>query len=478
VRVLDSCYIDGRWVQASGEMTVEVVNPATEEVAGRVRLGGDADVDAAVGAARRSFDGFSRTSRRYRIELLESVLAEYRRRANDLAEAVTEEIGAPAQLAIESQVGLGAAHLATAVTVLKDYPFEQDRGTTRILHEPIGVCALITPWNWPLNQIACKVAPALAAGCTIVLKPSELAPFSASIFAEVLDAAEVPSGVFNLVHGDGPTVGAALSRHPVVDLVSITGSVRAGVAVAQEAAPTVKRVLQELGGKSPFIVLDDDELPRGVARCVASAMNNAGQSCNAPTRLLVPAARMDEAAAIARAATAKIIVGDPTGTAEMGPVASRAQWSRIQRLIQQGIDEGAALAIGGPGRPDGLDRGFYVKPTIFSDVRNDMTIAREEIFGPVLSILPYESVDEAIEISNDTLFGLAAYVHGADLSQVRKVAVRLRAGQIRLNGAPGDLNAPFGGYKHSGNGREWGRAGLAEYLETKSIMGFDASSES
>jgi len=477
MRVLAECYIGGRWVKTSTTTVMELVNPATEEVVGRLSLGGDPDVDAAVAAARRAFDGYCCTTRRERAELLRSVHAEYRRRAGDLAQVLTEEMGAPARLAIDSQVGLGAAQLATAIAVLEDFPFEHDRRTTRIVYEPVGVCSLITPWNWPLNQVACKVAPALATGCTVVLKPSEFAPSAANIFAEILDASGVPAGVFNLVHGDGPTAGAALARHPDVDLVSITGSTRAGIAVAQQAAATVKRVLQELGGKSPFIVLDDDRLGQGVAACVAAAMSNAGQSCNAPTRLLVPAARLDEATAIAGSAAAGIVVGNPAGPVGMGPVASRTQWHRVQDFIQAGVDEGATLVAGGTGRPDGLERGFYVKPTVFTDVHNGMTIAREEIFGPVLAILGYESLDQAIQISNDTVYGLAAYVYGADLEQVRVIAGRLRAGQVRLNGAPGDLTAPFGGYKRSGNGREWGTAGFAEFTETKSIMGYRTTTD-
>lgn len=472
MRTLDTSYIDGQWVKGSTTASHEIINPATEEPVGRVMLASEADVDTAVEAARRAFDRYSQTSRQYRIGLLESVLAEYRHRAGELTEAVMEEMGAPAKLATNSQVGLGDAQLATAAAVLKDYRFVEDSDTTRIVHEPIGVCALITPWNWPLNQIACKVAPALATGCTMVLKPSEFAPFSAAVFADVLHAAGVPAGVFNLVYGDGRTVGAMLSSHPLVDLVSITGSTPAGIAVAIDAAPTLKRVLQQLSGKSPFIVLDDDELPQGVAACVASAMNNSGQSCNAPTRLLVPARRLKEAAVVAATAASRITVGAPTGGADMGPVATKAQWDRIQALIRSGIEEGATLVAGGPGRPTGLARGFYVKPTVFSNVHRGMTIAREEIFGPVLSILPYATVEEAIEIGNDSVYGLAAYVYGADQRQIREIATQLRAGQVRLNGAPGDLTAPFGGFKRSGNGREWGAAGFAEFVETKAVMGF------
>ncbi|MDF8266384.1 aldehyde dehydrogenase family protein [Luteipulveratus flavus] len=465
-------YIGGQWVDPAQPQPDDVVNPATEQVAGRIALGGTSDVDRAVEAARAAFETFSQTSPADRGELLSRVIEEYKKRAEDLAAAVTEEMGAPAKLATTAQVGMGLGHLVTASKVLADYPFEEDRGTTRIVREPVGVCAFITPWNWPLNQITCKVAPALATGCTMVLKPSEEAPFSAYLLAEIMDAAGVPAGVFNLVNGDGPTVGAALAAHPQVDMISITGSTRAGVEVAKAAAPTVKRVHQELGGKSPNIILDDDAFEKGVKIGAAGVWANSGQSCNAPTRMLVPAARMDEAAAIAKASAEKVTVGDPTGEVKMGPVVSKAQYDKIQGLIQQGVDEGASLVAGGTGRPDGLDTGYYVKPTVFANVSNDMTVAREEIFGPVLVILPYESVDQAIEIGNDTPYGLAAYVSGSDQDTVRKVASRLRAGQVNLNGAAVDLNAPFGGYKQSGNGREWGQTAFADFLETKAVIGY------
>ena len=465
-------YIGGQWVDPAQGQPHDVVNPATEQVAGRIALGSQADVDAAVEAARKAFVSYAETTPAERVEVLQAILGEYKKRAEDLAAAVTEEMGAPAKLAATAQVGMGLGHLATATKVLADYPFAEDRGTTRIVREPVGVCAFITPWNWPLNQITCKVAPALATGCTMVLKPSEEAPFSAYVLAEIIDAAGLPAGVFNLVNGDGPTVGAALAAHPDVDMISITGSTRAGVEVARAAAPTVKRVHQELGGKSPNIILDDDAFEKGVKLGAAGVWSNSGQSCNAPTRMLVPAARMDEAAAIAKASAEKVTVGDPTGDAKMGPVVSQAQWDKIQGLIQQGIDEGATLAAGGTGRPDGLDTGFYVRPTVFADVDNQMTIAREEIFGPVLVILPYDSVDQAVEIGNDTPYGLAAYVSGADQDAVRSVASRLRAGQVNLNSAPVDLNAPFGGYKQSGNGREWGEVAFGDFLETKAVIGY------
>ena len=399
------------------------------------------------------------------------VLAEYQKRFGDLATAVTEEMGAPASLAQRAQVPSGMGHMATAIGILKDFKFEEDRGSTMIVKEPIGVCSFITPWNWPLNQIMCKVAPALATGCTMVLKPSEVAPFTGQIFAEIMHEAGVPAGVFNLVHGDGLGVGVPLSTHPEVDMVSFTGSTRAGIEVAKNAAPTVKRVHQELGGKSPNIVLDDEVFAKSVAGGVRQVMTNSGQSCNAPTRMLVPAKRMGEAIAAAKEAAAQVTVGDPTGNAMLGPVVSKTQWDKIQGLIQKGIDEGATLVAGGPGRPEGLDKGYYVQPTVFANVTPDMTISREEIFGPVLSILGYEDLDQAIAIGNDTEYGLAAYVNGADLAKAREVASKLRAGQVSINGAS-DMTAPFGGFKMSGNGREWGDFAFHEFLEVKAVMGY------
>lgn len=467
-------YIDGQWVEPKGSKTVDVINPATEAVAGRVTLGTAQDVDLAVRAARKAFASYSRTSREERIDLLERIIAEYQKRFEDMAKAITEEMGAPSWLAQRAQAAMGIAHVQTALQVLKDYKFEEDRGTTRLVKEPIGVCAFITPWNWPINQIACKVAPALATGCTMVLKPSEVAPFSAWIWTEILAAAGVPAGVYNLVNGDGPTVGAALSAHPEVDMVSFTGSTRAGIEVARNAAPTVKRVHQELGGKSPNIILDDADFQKAVGGGVASVMMNSGQSCNAPTRMLVPQKRMDEVIAIAKAAAEAHTVGDPNGNSKLGPVVSEVQWNKIQGLIQKGVDEGATLVAGGPGKPEGLETGYYVKPTVFANVTSDMTIAKEEIFGPVLAILGYDGVDQAVEIGNDTEYGLAAYVSGADQDQVRAVASKLRAGQVILNGAGPDLMAPFGGYKMSGNGREWGDHAFGEFLETKAVLGYSA----
>ena len=464
-------YIDGAWVDPVTPKQLDVINPATEAVAGRISMGSAADVDAAVKAAKRAFASFSQTSRADRIELLSNVLAEYQKRYADIAAAITEEMGAPGWLAMQAQAAIGVGHLSTGIAVLKDYRFEEARGTTMLVKEPVGVCAFITPWNWPINQIACKVVPALAVGCTMVLKPSEIAPFSAQLWTEVMHAAGVPAGVFNLVNGDGPTVGAAMSAHPDVDMVSFTGSTRAGIEVAKNAAPTVKRVAQELGGKSPNIILDDADMASAVGGGVVNMMMNSGQSCNAPSRMLVPAAKMAEAKAIAKAAAEGVTVGAPDGNAKIGPVVSETQWTKIQGLIQKGIDEGATLVSGGLGKPEGLETGYYVKPTVFADVTNDMTIAREEIFGPVLTMLPYSSEAEAIAIGNDTVYGLAAYVSG-ELGHAHEVAKQLRAGQVFINGAQGDLTAPFGGYKQSGNGREWGDYAFTEFLEVKSMLGW------
>jgi len=465
-------YIDGKWVDPITPKSLDVINPATEAVCGHISAGAAADVDVAVKAARKAFETYSKTSREERIDLLQRVLAEYQKRFGDIANAITEEMGAPANLAQRAQAPIGMAHLSTAIEVLKSYKFEEDRGPTRIVKEPIGVCGLITPWNWPINQIACKVAPALATGCTMVLKPSEEAPFSAYLWAEVMDAAGVPPGVFNLVNGTGAEVGAAMSAHPGIDMMSFTGSTRAGIEVAKAAAATVKRVAQELGGKSPNIILEDADMKSAVTGGIRSVMNNSGQSCNAPTRMLVPSKKMGEAIAIAKEAAEATTVGDPNGNAQLGPVVNKTQFDKIQKLIQAGIDEGATLVAGGVGRPDGLDKGFFVKPTVFANVTNDMTIAKEEIFGPVVSILGYETVDEAIKVGNDTEYGLAAYISGTDMAKVRDVASQLRAGQVSINGGGGDMTAPFGGYKMSGNGREWGDHGFTEYLEIKAVLGY------
>ncbi len=466
-------FIDGTWVAPAGRREHEVINPATEEVVGRILLGTAEDVDAAVQAARRAFESFSQTTREERIALLERIIKVFQSKIQRMATAISDEMGAPMKLALNAQAGSGIGHFAAALAVLKDFEFEEQIGTTRIRREPIGVCGLITPWNWPINQIACKVAPALATGCTVVLKPSEVAPLSAHVFAEILEEAGVPKGVFNMIDGDGPGVGEAISRHPDIDMVSFTGSTRAGVAVAKAAADTVKRVSQELGGKSANIILEDADLNAAVKTGVISMMANTGQSCNAPSRMLVPAKLYDEAVQIAKAVAEKSRVGDPKADGvTMGPVSNRTQFEKIQGLLKKGIEEGARVVTGGPGRPDGIDKGYFIKPTIFANVNNDMTIAREEIFGPVLCMIPYQTEEEAIRIANDTVYGLSGYVYSGNIENARRVGNRLRTGMVHLNGASTDVNAPFGGYKQSGNGREWGREGLKEFLEVKAVMGY------
>jgi aldehyde dehydrogenase (NAD+) len=466
-------YIDGKWVDPTTPKTEDVINPSTEEVFARVSLGSKADVDKAVSAARRAFETFSRTTREERVALLEKIVAVYQKRYGDIVKAISSEMGAPLALSQNAQAAIGIGHLTQAIKILKEYQFETVKGSYAIRREPVGVVGMITPWNWPINQISCKVAPALAAGCTMVLKPSEVAPLNAILWAEVMDEAGVPPGVFNLINGDGPTVGEAMSSHPGIDMMSFTGSTRAGIAVAKASADTVKRVAQELGGKSPNIVLDDADLSKAVVRGVMHMMQNTGQSCNAPSRMFVPKAKHDEAAQIAKAAAEKVKVGDPFAEGvTMGPVVSETQFNKIQGLIQKGIDEGATLVTGGTGRPDGLNRGYFVRPTVFANVTNDMTIAREEIFGPVLAILPYETEADAIRMANDTPYGLSGYVQSGSIDHARKVAEQIRAGNVHINGAGGDMNAPFGGYKQSGTGREWGEFGFEEFLEVKAVLGY------
>lgn len=464
-------YIDGVWVDSDGGTRHPVINPATEAPVSEITLGSDADVDQAVAAARRAFETFSRTSVEDRIALIERILTEYKARAADMAEAISLEMGAPIALARTAQAGSGIGHFKAAIEALRSFAFEEQIGTSLVVHEPIGVVAMITPWNWPLNQVVSKVAPALAAGCTMVLKPSEEAPTVAAIFAEVLDAAGVPAGVFNLVQGDGPGVGTALSRHPGVDMVSFTGSTRAGVLVAKNAADTVKRVHQELGGKSPAVMLEGADVARAVQTTLFSVLTNSGQSCIAPARLLVPRALQDQVAAIGAEVMKAARCGDPAQDGRhIGPVVNKAQWDKIQGLIAKGLEEGAKLEAGGPGRPDGIDTGYFVKPTLFSGVRNDMTIAREEIFGPVVTIIGYDDEEDAVRIANDTDYGLSAVVFG-DSDAIKRVAPRLRAGMVYINGGQPDPHLPFGGYKQSGNGREHGKFGLAEFLEVKAMVG-------
>jgi aldehyde dehydrogenase (NAD+) len=465
-------YIDGAWVDPATSATLDVINPATEQSVATIALGTEEDVDRAVQAARRAFETFSQTTREERVELLKAITAAYKARIEDIAQAVSLEMGAPINLARAAQAPAGLGHLLQTTKALADWEFEEQVGSTTVVYEPVGVCAFITPWNWPLNQIAAKVAPALAAGCTMVLKPSEIAPLNAVIFAEVMDEAGVPAGVFNLVHGDGPTVGAAMSSHPQVDMVSFTGSTRAGIEVARNAAPTVKRVAQELGGKSANIVLDDADLESALGRDVCGMYVNSGQSCNAGARILVQQDQMDAAVEIAKAAAESVSVGAPESEqTAVGPVVSQAQYEKIQRLLETAIDEGATVVTGGPGRPEGLETGYFVRPTVLAGVTNDMTIAREEIFGPVLTLIAYADEDEAVRIANDTPYGLSGYVSSGDLDRARAVARRLRTGMVHLNGAPLRQDVPFGGYKQSGNGREFGGHGLREFLEAKSIYG-------
>jgi len=467
-------FINGRWVESRGARH-PIINPADESPVGEVAYGTRDELDQAVKAARAAFEEYAQWPVEKRAALLADIAKRCGERRDELAAAVTTEMGAPKALSRRAQATLGGAHFAVAAGALNNFEFEKKVGESVVLREPIGVCGLITPWNWPLNQIACKVAPALAAGCTVVLKPSEIAPLSATVLAEIIDAAcqaaGAPGGVFNLVHGDGSGVGAAIAAHPDIDMVSFTGSTRAGVLVAKAAADSVKRVAQELGGKSPNIILETAPLADAIKHGVRDCFSNTGQSCNAPSRMLVPANIYDEAVKLATEVASQIRIGDPqSDETHMGPLSGEGQFNKVQNLIQKGIAEGAKLACGGPGRPEGFDKGFFVKPTIFRDVNNGMTIAREEIFGPVLAMIPYEDIDEAVRIANDTPYGLAAFVYGASREEAMAVAKRLRSGMVHLNGAGVDVQAPFGGYKQSGNGREWGAAGIEDFLETKAVM--------
>ncbi len=470
-------YINGEWVDPVEPRAIEVENPATEEAFARISLGSAADVDKAVNAAKAAFETFSQTSVEYRADLLDKITAGYQARLGDIATAISNQMGAPMWLSNAAQAPAGLGHYASTAAILRDYKFEEQKGSTLIRKEPIGVCGFITPWNWPANQVACKVAPAIAAGCTMVLKPSEIAPLDAMLLAEVMHEAGVPAGVFNLVNGDGPGVGAYMSAHPDVDMMSFTGSTRAGVLVAQAAAPTVKRVAQELGGKSANIVLPDADLQQAVAGGVMQMMTNSGQSCNAPSRMFVQKDQQAQAIEIARAAAESVQVAMPQDAPRgaIGPISNANQYAKIQDLIQTGIDEGATLVAGGLGRPEGFNKGYFARPTVFADVTNDMTIAREEIFGPVLVMIPYETEADAVEMANDTVYGLSGYVQSGDINRARKVANQLRTGNVHVNGAGPDFAAPFGGYRQSGNGREWGEYGFEEFLETKAVLGYDAA---
>ena len=465
-------FINGKWIEPAGRSTLDVINPATEKAFATISLGNADDVDSAAKAAKSAFDSWSNSSIEERKEIISNIVGGLKSRSDEMATAISSEMGAPMGLSKTAQVGSGLGHFMNVLSILENFEFEEIRGTTKIVKEPAGVCGFITPWNWPLNQIACKVAPALAAGCTMVLKPSEIAPISAYILTEIIAESGLPAGVFNLVNGDGLTVGAAISGHPDIDLVSFTGSTRAGREVAKAAADGIKRVTQELGGKSANIILNDvPDFARAISGGVAGCFGNSGQSCNAPTRMLVPQSRMEEAINAAKAAAAKSVVGDPSAeSTRMGPVVSEIQFNKIQTLIQKGIDEGADLIAGGPSRPEGLEEGYFVRPTIFANVSNDMTIAREEIFGPVLSIIGYKDDDDAVSIANDTDYGLSGYVSG-EPEHAQAIARKLRTGNVHINGAGPDFSAPFGGYKQSGNGREWGIEGFEEFLETKAMMG-------
>ena len=466
-------YINGEWVAPlPGSATLAVENPATQQIVETIAMGTAVDVDRAVSAARAAFGHYSVSPLDERIALFEKILAAYAERAEQMALAISTEMGAPISFSTAAQAACGQGHLMTTLAALKEFAFARPLGRAEIVREPIGVCGFITPWNWPINQIACKVAPALAAGCTMVLKPSEIAPLSALVWADVMDASGVPAGVFNLVNGDGVNVGAALAGHPDVDMVSFTGSTRGGVAVAKAAADTVKRVAQELGGKSPNIIFADADLATAAKQAVFNMMENTGQSCNAPSRLLVEQSVYSEVVELLATAVGKVQVGDPAVQGRhIGPLSSRMQFDKVQGLIQLGIDEGARLLAGGTGRPDGFERGYFCKPTIFVDANNSMTIAREEIFGPVLVVMPFADEAEAIALANDTPYGLAAYLQTSDPQRQRRVARQLRAGMVRINGAGHDFTSPFGGYKQSGNGREWGEYGLEDFLETKAISG-------
>lgn len=468
-------YIDGKWVDPVTPKTCEVINPANEEPFAKISMGSKADVDKAVAAARKAFDSFSRTTKKQRIELLQSVIATYQKHLDEIAEAIHTEMGAPMWLAKAAQAPAALGHMGTTLQALTEFEFEVPRGKNMIRYEAAGVCGLITPWNWPINQIAAKVAPALAAGCTMILKPSEIAPLNGILFAQVMHEAGVPAGVFNLVNGDGPTVGEAMSRHPDIDLMSFTGSTRAGIAVSKAAADTVKRVALELGGKSANIVLEDADFAKAVQAEMGGLMVNSGQSCNAPTRMLVPRKKQDEIAAMVKAAMEATKIGDGS-PGSIGPVVSEAQYNKIQGLIQKAIQEGSKLVTGGLGRPEGVNRGYYVRPTLFADVDNHSTIAREEVFGPVLAMIPYDTEEQAIAMANDSQYGLSGYVQAGTIERARNVAAQMRTGNVHLNGAPVDFTVPFGGYKQSGHGREWGgEFGIHEYLEIKAVVGYQAA---
>ncbi len=470
-------YIDGKWVTPKSKEEIKVINPATEESCAVISLGNKEDVDFAVSSAKKAYSSWSFSAKEERINLLEKLYENYKKRWTDIAEAITTEMGAPKDFATKLQAGTGAAHLKSFIRYLKNFKFEKPLGehapNQRLIYEPKGVCALITPWNWPMNQVCLKVMPAIASGCTMVLKPSELAPLSSMILAELIDETKFPAGVFNLINGDGAITGDALTSHPDINMISFTGSTRAGALISQNAAKDFKRVSLELGGKGANIIFkdaDSDAIERGALRC----FRNSGQSCNAPTRMLVEKSMYNEAIERLKRYTENFEVGDPKKEGEhIGPVISETQYDKIQTLIKKGIDEGAKLVAGGPGKPEGYEKGYFVKPTVFADVNNDMDIARTEIFGPVLSVMPFETEEEAIKIANDTPYGLTNYIQTQDKEKVKRVARKLRSGMVDVNGAGIAVDAPFGGFKHSGIGREAGEHGLEEFLEVKAVGGWN-----
>jgi len=473
MKLLDTFYIDGKWIQPTNNETIDIINPATEQSIGQVALGASEDVDLAVAAAKKAFNSWSLTDREQRLSILDKIIELYQERIEEMAIAISTEMGAPMEMALNSQAVIGLAHLKTSRKALENYSFESSQGKTHIFKEPIGVCGFITPWNWPMNQIACKVAPALACGCTMILKPSEFAPLSARVFSQIMHDAGVPAGVYNMIYGDGPNVGTAITSHPDIEMISLTGSTRAGIAVSKAAADTIKRVTLELGGKSANIILEDTDIESAVTAGAVDCFSNTGQSCNAPTRMLVPAKYHDQAVHAAKIVAENKQPGDPNlKSTNMGPVSNKAQFMKVQSMIQQAIDDGTELVTGGVGKPTDLSQGYFVKPTVFANVSNDMMIAREEVFGPVLSILPYENEEHAIEIANDTLYGLAGYIQSNDIMKARAIAKRIRAGTIYLNNPGFDPNAPFGGYKQSGNGREWGSFAFSDFLEIKGVVGY------
>ncbi|WNC68853.1 aldehyde dehydrogenase family protein [Thalassotalea nanhaiensis] len=473
MKLCDKFYINGAWVTPEHGEMMDIINPANEQIIGQLKLGTAKDVDLATQAAKDAFPAWSSTSKEERLGYLDRIIALYKERMEEMAQAISLEMGAPMSMARGSQAPIGLTHFQTTRKALEDFIFEENQGITHVVKEAIGVCGFITPWNWPMNQIACKVAPAIACGCTMVLKPSELAPLSAQLFAQIVHDAGLPPGVFNMVQGDGPNVGSALSSHQDIELVSLTGSTRAGVAVSKNAADTIKRVTLELGGKSANIIMEDADIEQVVAAGVKDCFSNTGQSCNAPTRMLVPAKYHDKAVAAAKAVAQQTMVGDPNNSdTNLGPLSNKNQFTKVNNMIQQAVEQGTELVTGGSGRPEGLDHGYYVKPTIFANVTNDMMLAREEVFGPVLAIMPYDNEEQAIEIANDTLYGLAGYIQGKDMNQARHIARSIRAGTIYINDPEFDPYAPFGGYKQSGNGREWGHFAFDDFLEIKGIVGY------